>query len=391
MEVQWWKIKREINRLWLQVLSFPSYLRAKSNRIFNRQRLKRYDRDFDVLVTVFDGHVVNSGKIAIVLTYQKNGFANSVYHTLQYLIDKGYAPLVVLNGNLTELDRHKLQAYSWRFMDRPNFGYDFGGYRDAVRFLQNADCDVKSLVIMNDSVWYPISGDPLFEAEQCLEAGKGDIIGLSMSQVIHWYKDGGFSVSDHHLESYFYLMPGEVFSSNAFRDFWKNYRMSSDKDLTVKNGEIGFSRHMMQHGFKLWGWQTISDAIAGIENLSVRELKAVFEYAAVANKYDQSPIEKMLKEYEDTSVWREKAVMLVSDVAFRTRFDRTLVVGEHLTSGIRYMKKHSDYSCREQRKQFLAALDNGVIASPDIAIVSEIRDLVAFHEINPPKSLEFLR
>jgi len=64
---------------------------------------------------------------------------------------------------------------SWRVIERPNFGYDFGGYRDGILLLEAWGIAPERLLILNDSIWMPLA--PNSTLIDRFEAAEGAVIG----------------------------------------------------------------------------------------------------------------------------------------------------------------------------------------------------------------------
>ena len=105
------------------------------------------------------GQVGYQGNVALFLIYQPNGIEASILRTCDHLAGKGYAPLVISNTPLSKTDRTELKNRCWVFAERPNIGYDFGGYRDGLWLLGKMGVVPDNLLVLNDSVWFPIFED----------------------------------------------------------------------------------------------------------------------------------------------------------------------------------------------------------------------------------------
>jgi len=145
-----WKIRRELGRLGQQI-------KGILDRFTDPISQRRLDRAVAAGLLQLDGTLPVSDKIAVFLIYQPTGLAASTFETCHMLSQAGYAPLVVSNCPLTAQDRSRLEAVVWRAVERPNFGYDFGGYRDGLTCLRQWGIAPAELLILNDSVWLPVS------------------------------------------------------------------------------------------------------------------------------------------------------------------------------------------------------------------------------------------
>ena len=99
---------------------------------------------------------------------------------LEQLRNAGISTLVVSNIPLRDPDRSQLVELTTVVIERPNVGYDFGGYRDGIfdftENLQNLD----RVCLLNDSVWLMPHRPSWFE--QARTMGK-DFVGATSSSV----------------------------------------------------------------------------------------------------------------------------------------------------------------------------------------------------------------
>ena len=114
---------------------------------------------------LYHGVVPAGSKIAIYLIFPKTGVLPTHLHSLRYMIANGYAPLVVANLPLQPQDVALLQEHAWQVMERPNFGYDFGGYRAAILHIKSLLPQLERLALLNNSAWFPLAGKMNWLAE----------------------------------------------------------------------------------------------------------------------------------------------------------------------------------------------------------------------------------
>jgi len=93
------------------------------------------------------------------LIYPSRGLKPSHLRTLKYLAAKNYNAVVVCNLPLTNDEQQQILPLCHQCIQRPNFGYDFGGYRDGVLSVTNNGKQLKHLLLLNDSTWFPIVED----------------------------------------------------------------------------------------------------------------------------------------------------------------------------------------------------------------------------------------
>ena len=247
-----WKLQRELLRFGKQVWEIPEDL---INYFF---ATRRYDRTRLDKIRMFDGKLPKSDRIAIFLIFPKTGLLQSHLHTLEYFRSKGYATLVVSNLPLSESDRKRLAENCWQIMERPNFGYDFGGYRDGVLHLSEDLQVLGRLVFINDSVWFPLPGgrDWLDDVE-ALDvdfAGAASNFGTPRPEIsdfrsIEWSYSSAHR--DFHVCSFAICLRPNIVQYPKFYEFWLSLRLTNKKNRTVRRGEIGFTQWALGHSFSV--------------------------------------------------------------------------------------------------------------------------------------------
>jgi hypothetical protein len=219
-----WKIQRELRRVGSQLLEPYRQIRDALLRVDYRLRHAHH-------VKHFEGQVGWTERVAVFLIHQPQGVARSVFSTCDHLQEQGYACVVVSNGQLRPDDLKCILPKVTHVIVRPNFGYDFGGYQEAVIWLRQRESDINQLLLMNDSVWFPVLKEASFLAE--MERAGADVVGALSAQR---------GAAQRHQRKLFYasfmlLFSVKVWRSAKFENFWKNYRQTSSKPRTIRKGE----------------------------------------------------------------------------------------------------------------------------------------------------------
>ena len=270
-----WKLQRELLRFGKQIREIPEDL---INYFF---ATRRYDRTRLDQIRMFDGKLPKSDRIAIFLIFPETGLLQSHLHTLEYFRLKGYATLVVSNLPLSEVDRKRLAENCWQIMERPNFGYDFGGYRDGVLHLSEYLKSLERLVLINDSVWFPLpkSRDWLDD----VEALGVDFAGAASNYgtprpAIEKFRSTKWSYSTNHKNfhvcSFALWLKPTVLRHFGFQKFWQNLRLTDEKKRTVRRGEIGFTQWALRNSFNVGTTldvTKIDDELAKLSEPSLRK------------------------------------------------------------------------------------------------------------------------
>lgn len=195
-------------------------------------------------------------KIAIYVIFPKYGVQPSHIHALKYIVENGYSPLVVSNLPLTLHDMARLSPWAWRIMQRVNFGYDFGGYRDAILDLQDRLTKIDRLVFLNDSCWFPLVGSENWLCRA--EDSAMDVYGAELHREMMAPTVRNFTHADWkhdrdakrlYIPSFAISIGPNVLKHPDYITFWKNLRLSDGKGRTVRRGEHGHSNWLRRRGF----------------------------------------------------------------------------------------------------------------------------------------------
>lgn len=245
-----WKVTRELKRVLQQLPLLPSHISS----FFLGARY--YDKFHASQVKTEQGRLPRGSRVAIYLIFPRDGVQASHKRALDYINANGYAPLVVSNLPVSGEDAAYLQANAWRVIERPNVGYDFGGYRDGVLSLLDELKDLDRLVLLNDSSWFPLpgSGNWLKNAEMlgvdyAAAATSMGIVRVKPDQfeAIQWTFDP--TQRNFHYGSYAISIGPALLRDGRFQNYWKTYPLTKAKNKVVRRGEIGMTRFVVRNGF----------------------------------------------------------------------------------------------------------------------------------------------
>lgn len=354
-----WKVKRELETLRQQLQAVPEVL-------IGPLRQRWLDRRFPAGFRLIDGAAPLTDKIAIFLVYQPRGMPASVLATCRHLSSKGYAVLMVCNSPIQAQDRESLGGYVWRFVERKNFGYDFGGYRDGIRLLWSWSISPETLVVLNDSVWFPLtSGEAMLDAMECSPA---DFLGA----LRHIDEPDGDSEHAGIFLSYFFLIKRPVLSSQVFIDYWKNYVSTSNKYLTVRRGERGFSRALFSAGVSSEGLYSRDRFLRCMETQPSPVLALTLRYAAYTDVSFEQQREQLLAQEERSEAWRIQVLAHMRSVVAKRNFHSSFCYATIGLLGIPLLKKNNGELQIRMRKQYVLAVREGNLPRPDIFVFEEI-------------------
>lgn len=245
------QMKREIVRIYRHIFRFPSFL---YDYLFSTFYYDYFLRDHVVTIS---GDLPFQEKCAIFLIFPEPCLNAGHQDSLRYINKEGYSPIVVSNSPISDEELKIIKPITHKIIIRPNFGYDFGGYRDGILSLSSRFKELSRLALFNDSCWFPLNDN-----ESWLTAAEGmnvDFAGALAHAGIDWFEVlTNQKVSKkrkrRHKKLYHYCSFALLFSKGAlerndFWNFWRKLRISSSKDWTIRNGERALSNFMFSNNF----------------------------------------------------------------------------------------------------------------------------------------------
>lgn len=314
-----WKLKRELRRALGQIAAAPAallmFLAARPYYDFVLARQKR----------TVAGTVPFGPKIAVYLIFPKIGLLASHMRAIAYLRSHDYAPVIVSNHPLDPADRDKLIPHASVIIERPNFGYDFGGYRDGVLALADRLPGLDRLVLMNDSCWFPLPGcsDWLADAEALgVDLGAATWTGAVDRpapwefEKIEWKVDKGRR--NFHYASYALSLSASILRDPEFLTFWQHFRLTQQKNRTVRRGEIGLTAWVLGRGYSHGATHELADLAKRLEALPRDGLIALLRDLIVLDDPEMEEIHaRLLRQAETGEVERRRIEQVILAVAAR--------------------------------------------------------------------------
>ncbi len=347
-----WKIVREAQRVREQfkaLLMKPVYWHQQ--RSFDRQR--------DARIEVQAGDLPLGDNVVVLLIYQPKGLSASTFHTLNHLKSEGFSAFVVLNSPVSDADYERLKANSALIMKRPNFGYDFGGYRDAILHLTGQPYVLNSITCINDSIWFPVF--PECDNLPRMLNTEGELVGYSFAKS-HPKRQNA------HVQSYFFMFKGAVFlKSPEFQDYWSNMKVSNSRYMTIRSSEMKMTRYFESRNFKI-GWLFSADDMkAHYASCADEEVTAAVSYLHAIGHHSAA----LFKDIPAGDIASHRQVLIAG--LDSGKLSRNVIGSEPgmLFQGIGFaaMKKSKSYNYQMQRK---ITVDRDISAQFEPAVKSEV-------------------
>jgi hypothetical protein len=357
-----WKVRRELRVGVTKLRMF--YLRA----VHDRLRKAVYDRTSDRQIKVTPGDLPMTDRVAIFIVFQPKGLAPSVVLTLEHLAQNRFSVVVVSNGPLRPEDRAAVARKATVVLERPNVGYDFGGYRDGIRHLWSLGHDTSLLVLMNDSTWFPLRRDD--DSLERMEALDADLAG-------HIFKTESEEKRGYdHMESHLLMISRDFVRSSDFRHFWSSYRMSDERATTIAFGEKAFSQLAIKSGRKVRSLMSREWLLSVLGRLDDRDLERVLRHTIDSFSSKQPDLTEVRRLIQSGRPWRD-AYLAWADKSLRNSrsylLSAAFVMPALVYGKMGFSKKAHDIRFHMAREELLDLEAMGMI--PPIA--DEVRAEIA--------------
>ncbi len=348
------KIGRELRRIGHRALDAAA-------AVLEPVRARRHDRDFSERVRLHPGSVPPREKAALFVLYQPGGLAASSIATCRHLATCGYSPLAVSNAALSDDALAQLAPVTWMTAVRPNFGYDFGAYRDGVRLLADHGAKPARLVMLNDSIWFPLHpGETLLaEMEQ-----SGSFCGPMFDR-----KEG--RRHSGHFESYLLSLGPQALGAPAFTAFWQGYVSSDQRRIVLRRGEKGFSQALLAAGIEptiLASRALFADRLRQQDDGMLRR---TLDYAAYESPAEAAEGRRICD--RQPPGFRDAALAHIIRTAAKQNIQECFVYAAMRLFNLPFLKKRMKPLTIEMRRQYLRAVTAGDLPAPPDALLAEIR------------------
>lgn len=320
-----WKVKRELDRLG------AALWRRLRGSLIEPPRQWLYDLRSEREERWLTGERALTERVAVLVLFQPKGLAGSVQLTLDHLMAEGWSVIVVSNAPLSVSDAAMVTNRAAKLLQRPNVGYDFGGYRAGLALLASIGHQPERLILMNDSVWFPLreGDDTLRRMEASCAAMTGHIFKTEVKK------------GQDHLESHLLMVSTEALKHPAWAQFWDCFLMSDDRVTTIRRGEKGLSQTLISAGLNVKGLiarDSFLECLGALGEPALRDVMAdVVHHRADA----QSLCDELSQSY----TWRGEFLDWVSGVLENSRqhlISATFVAPAMWLCRIGFVKKTRD-------------------------------------------------
>ncbi|WP_285119774.1 rhamnan synthesis F family protein [Lactococcus petauri] len=192
-------------------------------------------------------------RLLLYVHYNKyNQISDHVLYQLRQMKPLFEKVVFISNSYLSVEGQAKLTGLIDDFIQRENKGFDFGAWRDGMKYIGFEQLkEYDSVTIMNDTCFGPLYDMVPYYAEY--EAREVDIWGITNHRAYQESKNHGFA---EHIQSYYKVFSHKVISSEVFQNFWKNIEDFENVQDVIDHYEIRSTTVFIEAGFK---YETILD------------------------------------------------------------------------------------------------------------------------------------
>ena len=321
---------------------------------------------------IHSGSISLETKILIYVIFPTNGLNEFHLRTLNYFLNKGYSPVVVSNLKLKTEDQEKIKNKSSFLIERENYGYDFGGWRDGIIFLKEKLTMLENLILMNDSTWFPVTKGNDFV--DFIQKSKLDFVGgtshyglerpriPSKREKLKTKFKFNFKTKNFHYASYALSFSNKILKDKNFFKFWKKLRLSNTYNVIVRNCEIGISQWVIKNGSFTHGSLIDSSKIFELLNNYSREKLFEVTQSLIVNSVSvKTLLNKFSKSIETFS--KEELISLIMTVISRQIIVFSLIDFLIKELNFPFLKKrllNLDKDCSKKAIKLVQSLDASI-------------------------------
>ena len=207
-------------------------------------------------------------KRAVVFAhYDKDELVDDyVIYYLKSLKETAQNIIFVSCGNLSDVEKSKLDGIASHIIAEHHEEYDFGSYKRGFLYLKENNLleNIDELVLANDRCFGPFY--PFTEIFTEMEKKDCDFWGITKNNFGYRKVPNHFFVRRPHIQSYFIVLKNNTFKSDDFTNFMKSIKPENSKCVVVSNYEIGLSEMLVEMGFR---YDVYIDAYERINNMTI--------------------------------------------------------------------------------------------------------------------------
>ncbi len=247
-------------------------------------------------------------KILLVALYQSKVLRNDLQKFLKTAKSMGY---YIIGINTLHLENpEELKQYFDCYIERYNFGRDFGSYKTGFTYIFSKSYHHRCsrLTMINDSVFYESSRS----ADFLKDLMDTDVEALGATENLE---------NQFHLGSFCISIVGNLLRHPNFVQFWTSYKRSELRPIVINHGELGLTqclKRLVSHPDQLHGLYNVKKWIDALEK-DPNAIQLGFKLACESGRKPKlNAYEIWLDFLSQHYTSREKANEMLSNIAIVT-------------------------------------------------------------------------
>mgnify|MGYP005629519947 CR=1 FL=1 len=174
-------------------------------------------------------------EVVVFALYQKTKFRKDVINLLEVLRARGAYVVGVNTQKIDESNKDMIEKYFDVYIERYNFGRDFGSYKTAftkVIYKNINKSMIDKVLMINDSVYYS---------------------SLNLTSFVDSMMNSSFEVAgatenfdiQHHVGSFCIKIDSNIIFNAKLIKYWASYVMNDVRPRVIKKGELGLSKVLL--------------------------------------------------------------------------------------------------------------------------------------------------
>ena len=163
-------------------------------------------------------------KVALIAIWEYQKLRKDIRVLAEELIKRDFYVCIVNTG---KMNAEPLSGSASVYIERFNYGRDFGSYKEGIQFLQKDKklAQAEKFLLCNDSVYY--LQDLVSPTLDLFLESNLEIAGATENFEIH-----------HHLGSFFVMFSKHVVNTKEFKKFWRRFRVTDIRTKNIRYGEM---------------------------------------------------------------------------------------------------------------------------------------------------------
>lgn len=194
----------------------------------------------------------NVKRIAIYFFYDKDGIVDDyIPFQLRDLKENVDELLIVVNGELAEEGKKKLELFSTDVLVRDNIGFDVWAYKAGIEYFGwDKLTQYDEMILMNFTMFGPLY--PTKEVFEKMSKQDLDFWGITKHHKVDFDAFGTckYGYIPEHIQSSFLVIRNTLLVSTLYREFWAKMPMIKSYNDSVGYYEAIFTKDFKDMGFK---------------------------------------------------------------------------------------------------------------------------------------------